>query len=645
MIAVLAVVLYHFGFPGLAGGFVGVDVFFVISGFLIGGILWRDFEANGRLNLSRFYIRRVKRLAPAYFAMAGATALAAWVILLPFEFREFGKSLIAATVYLSNILFYRGAGYFDIASELKPLLHTWSLSVEEQFYIVVPLMILLLKFSPRAVLGAMIVGFVASLVACVLITPHSQTATFYLFPFRAWELLAGVLLAVTGHRRGADWDIAPWASFAGLTMVLCGIALIQPGEGFPGWQATLPVLGTVLLLANGRNDNAVNRALSMRGPVFIGMISYSLYLWHWPVLILSTYWRGGYAGLYEAAAWMGLAFGLAILSWRFVERPVRELEGIRGRAVLIWLAIPTTAALAFGALAYIKDGLPGRFAPHVRPHIAASAAFLQDWSRCYRPAEGDFQGVEICPIGSEGAPKVLVWGDSHVRAFREGLNLAALEQGTPGWIIWHAGCAPLFDIDKRESYATRAQDAACRRDNDQIRKGLASLTGVSRVLLIGRWSYYAEGRGIGVDEDNTIALSGLGGSNNAQVLNRAIPPTVAELRRHFDEVHVLRQVPEVPGYDSRDAARDLAHGRRAAPFTVARADLTARIARSEAPWKGEEEAGSIRWIDTHETLCDGDTCGVIQNGESWYFDNNHINNIGAVQMRHLFAPLFQEGAS
>ena len=153
MIAVMGVVLYHFGLPGLPGGFTGVDVFFVISGFLIGGILWRNLDETGTISLARFYTRRVKRLAPAYFAMAATTALAAWFVFLPFEFREFGKELIATTTYLSNLLFWRGEGYFDIGAENKALLHTWSLAVEEQFYIVLPFLILVLRRWPRALSG------------------------------------------------------------------------------------------------------------------------------------------------------------------------------------------------------------------------------------------------------------------------------------------------------------------------------------------------------------------------------------------------------------------------------------------------------------------------------------------------------------
>lgn len=653
-IAVLSVVLYHFGLPGLGGGFVGVDVFFVLSGFLIGGILWRDYSATGRLSLARFYTRRVKRLAPAYFTVAAASALVSYLVLLPFEFREFGKSLIAATLYLSNVLFYQSAGYFDIASENKVLLHTWSLSVEEQFYVILPLAIVLLRKFRRALLALLVFGFAASLIANIVVTPHAQTAAFYLFPFRAWELLAGVLLAIWGETRRANWRVHAGLSWVGIAMIIGAILWIDPTRGFPGWQAIFPVFGTVLILANGRHNNPVNRALSLRIPVFIGMISYSLYLWHWPVLTLSTYWRDGYSGAIESAAWLGLAVVLSVLTWRFIERPMRHMDGPRGWRILVGLATPTIIMLAIGAAAYIKNGAPGRFAPNVRIHIDASADFLQDWSRCEIAPNGPFAGIEICPIGPDGPPRVLIWGDSHVRAFKEGLEQAAFETDTPGLLIWHAGCPPLFNIKKRESAATRAQDTKCHTDTAQIRKGVAQLESVERVLLIGRWAYYANGAGVGLDAHNTIELSGPHDENNAanaDIFAHATVATVAELLNYFKEVHVLRQAPEIPNYDSRNTARHLAHGRTSnaqnTKFSVSRTALPARTALSETPWRALAKNGVIKWIDPYPMMCSADKCGAIHDTklgiQGWYFDNNHITNAASRVLRGLFVP-FLTGA-
>lgn len=643
MIAVLAVVLYHFGVPGLSGGFAGVDVFFVISGYLIGGILWREQLERGRISLARFYIRRVKRLAPAFFAMAAVVSFVAWLVLLPFEFREYGKSLIAATVYLSNVLFFRGEGYFDIGADNKVLLHTWSLSVEEQFYIFLPLALLLLARWQGLFLGVLWTVFVLSLIACIWLTPLSQTATFYLFPFRAWELLAGVLLAIHTQAR-APMRGPGWISWAGLVLVVLSLLLIDAERGFPGWQAALPVLGTALLLANGRAQNAVNAALSMRPAVFFGKISYSLYLWHWPVFVLSSYWRDGYAGWHETLFWMALSVALATLSWRYVETPFRQIERPRGLKVLAALSVPSALALGFGALAYIKDGLPERFDGTTRAHIQASADFLQDFSRCYTPQSGAFEGVELCPIGPEGTPKVLIWGDSHVRAFKEGLELAAWEAETPALIIWHAGCAPLLGVAKQESYATAEEDAACTADKRILERDLPTLGAVRDVLLIGRWAYYSEGRGVGLDAENTIDLiDGTGRANDA-ILRDGFERTAAWLEAKIGAVHLLEQVPEIPLYDSRTAARLLAHGRASeseieASARVEEAAARARQAKAQASYAG------MKTINTWAPLCEREVCSALQGGASWYFDNNHITNSAAREMRGLFAPVFRGAGS
>lgn len=647
-IAVLSVVLYHFGVPGIPGGFVGVDIFFVISGFLIGGILWSDLRETGRIRLARFYLRRLRRLAPAYFAMAAATLVMGWLILLPFEFREFGKSLIAATVYLSNIHFYREAGYFDGVSEEKPLLHTWSLAVEEQFYIVLPFLLLaLVRWRPTL---PMILAALAalSLAACIWLTPRSPTAAFYLFPFRAWELLAGVLLAIAAQENKARYALHPALSWVGLALLLTSITLIR-AEGFPGWQAILPVAGTLLILMNGRDANPVNRALMHPLPVFIGLISYSLYLWHWPVFVLSFYWRDGYSGPVEAGAWLMLAFALAILSWRYIERPVRRLQG-GSRALVSGTALASLALLAVGLLLWRGDGLPTRFEPELRTHIAASGDFNQDWSRCTVPTTGPLAGVETCPIGPDGPPQLLIWGDSHLRAMKEGLETAAFAANRPALILWHAGCPPLFGVAKAETAATPAQDAACTRANQTIRSGIAQMDSLHTLLLVGRWSYYAEGKGVGLDARNRITLAPLPDSLLPQgpqhtLFNAGLTRTIVELSTHVPRIHILRQPPEVPEYDSRAVARALVHGRMGVDdttrLTVPRSMAEARAAHAEAPLMALDRSGAITLIDPWPRLCDASTCGVIQDGQALYFDNNHLTNRAAIALSDLFAPTFE----
>ena len=643
-IAVLSVVFYHFGVPGITGGFIGVDIFFVISGFLIGGLLWSEQDRSGRISLRHFYLRRFKRLAPAFFVMAMVVAAVGWKVLLPFEFREFGKSLIAATVYLSNVQFYREAGYFDAVADEKPLLHTWSLAVEEQFYLFLPLLILLMGRRQRLLSGGLQIMFLLSLFSCVVLTATNHTATFFLFPFRAWELLAGVLLAVWGFRTRSDWVIRPALSYAGMGLLFLAIFLVRPGPGFPGAWAVLPTLGTVLILLNGRDDNAVNRVLRAGPVVFIGLISYSLYLWHWPVAVFSKYLRESYSGPWESGGWMALSALLAVLSWRFVERPTRHARWLNFPLTMTAVAALSLVSLGIGGAVFKRDGFPDRFPADIRAHIDASGDFLQDWSRCEVPETGALAGVETCAIGPEGDPEVLFWGDSHLRALMDGIAAEAMRSGTPGLIVWHAGCPPVFGVSKRESAATPAQDADCSADNDRIRKALPGM-GLRNVVLIGRWSYYATGTGVGRDVEHEISLLPET-EPQADILRDLMRDTVREIGT-YARVHILRQIPEIPDYDSRLTARRLAHGRDEGvvpSFSVPLSEVENRQANSDPAIIAIAAETGAQLLDPRPYLCDRETCSVRAGDKVIYFDNNHLTNAGAAGVAPLFRPVLERGA-
>lgn len=637
-LAILPVLLFHFEIPGLPGGFVGVDIFFVISGFLIGGILWDELSETGRVSLSRFYQRRIRRLAPVYFAVIAACLALGWLIMLPFDFRALGKEIISSSVYLSNVYFFTEAGYFDSAAKEKILLHTWSLSVEEQFYIVLPLLLLALGRVRRSVPTVLAVLGVASLIACIAVTPLSQTATFYLFPFRAWELLAGVLLAIAGRERRLSWDVHPALSWVGLAAMAAGVTLLASDPSFPGWKALVPVAGATLVIANGKNANAVNRLLCTGPLVFIGLISYSLYLWHWPIVTFWGYYFGDLGPLWQRLALIALSIALATLSWRFIETPTRRAK-IPPLRLFAGAGLATGAALGLGGLIYLQDGLAGRFAPEVRTHIAATRDFIQDWRRCTVPSEGDFAGIEICPIGPVGDPRLLIWGDSHLRAFKEGLEQAAHEAEVPALVVWHAGCPPLFGLDKTETSATPVQNAACGAANRQIETLLDAPGRFDTVLLIGRWTYYTQGSGVGRDAHNRIGITASDGTEAPQdaLMQAAMARTVARLQETGRQVFVLRQVPEIFEYDSRVVARGLAHGRLtqddvAALASVPRAALAERTRAADRMLEGS----GAQQIDPWPLLCEADSCSAMAGGFAGYFDNNHITNTNARRLRGVF---------
>lgn len=652
-IAVLSVVLFHFGVPGLGGGFVGVDVFFVISGFLIGGHLWDELVKTGRIALGQFYLRRIRRLAPAFFAVVLISFAVGWVIMLPFEFRAFGKEVIAASVWLSNVLFYREAGYFDVGAENRVLLHTWSLSVEEQFYIFLPLCLLLLTFGLRArnrlILGFLTLIWLASLLACIWLTPTRPISTFYLFPYRAWEMLSGVLIAISLRYCQVPARWASPVSWLGLGLTCFSIIVVREA-GFPGWQAVLPVAGAVLLLwgTSTPGGSLVKQGLSHPGMVLVGMISYSLYLWHWPVLVLSKYWRGEYSGWVEALLWMCTTFALAYLSWRFVEQPVRRSKRVVPSILLSGAVSVGLATVALGWTIYRSDGLASRFPAELRTHITASGEFYNDWRRCSDVSEGALAGMNVCAIGPEGPPKVLLWGDSHMRAWMAGLEQAAHAAGTPAMLIWQGGCPPVFGIEKRETAGTPTKDRKCWSWNDQLRAALPALTSVERVLLIGRWAYYADGQGVGQDAHNKITLTAVAPLETAKIgqelFAQAFQATVRELRENGLEVFALRQVPEMQDYNSREVSRDMAHGRMTASeatdlLTLSLPRARQRSERADTVLRALASSEQIRLIDPWPGLC-AETCNGLYEGVSYYFDNNHITNSGARALSPILAPVF-----
>ena len=627
-IAVGGVVLYHFGVPGLSGGFTGVDVFLVISGYLIGSILWREFAVTGRVDLGRFFLRRLRRLAPAWIVLALVVFAVGYRILLPHDFRELGKALIAATLFAANIHFYRGTGYFDGAAEEKPLLHMWSLSLEEQFYLVLPVLLVLCARRPRLAASLIVGGGAASLAASLAMTWRNHDAAFFLFPFRAWELVAGVLLAIVALRVPAG-RLALAGSAAGLGLVLAGFVLIQPGEGFPGVAALVPVVGTLLLILCGQARNPVNALLAsapMRG---IGLISYSLYLWHWPVRSLAHFALGPDPGMLTTLALIGLSTGLAVVSWRFVERPFRDPARVGNAGLLAGATGGMAVLLVLGAWPFLAAGVPGRWSGAVLAHEAAARDFIQDWSRCSTPGAGPYAGVEICDLGPPGPPALVAWGDSHLRAIKEGLDTAAHEAGVPVRLIWRAGCPPLFGVGKTETAATPQQDAACRLANSRIEQAFRQ-DPPPALLLVGRWSYYAEGAGVGLDAHNRISLDA--------PYDAAVRTTLETLVAMGSRVWVLRQVPEIPAYSSLEIARAMARHEAVPParLVAPRAQAEQREAAGLAPFRAAQAAGLITLIDPWPLLCSATDCGVMADAQPLYFDNNHLTNTGARLLRALF---------
>ncbi|MBB5755156.1 acyltransferase family protein [Prosthecomicrobium pneumaticum] len=360
-VAVIPVVLFHAGFGVFSGGFVGVDVFFVISGYLITGLILEQLEA-GRFSIADFYERRARRILPALFLVVFVTAIFAWFILLPDELKGFGKSLIAVSFFVSNLLFgYEADFYFATAAELKPLLHTWSLAVEEQFYLFFPLvMIALWRFDRRRLPAALGLLAALSLGICLWRTMIDYEIDFFSGPTRAWELLAGALCVFAPRLPPRWWH--DLLALLGLGAIVAAVFLFDDHILFPSVYTLVPVLGTVLVLLFAREGRLVARLLSLPPLVAIGLISYSAYLWHQPLIAFYREWSFPYLNTTEQGGLVVATFILGAASWFLVERPFRNRAFLSRRVIFIASAIPTALFAALGGVLVLGDGFAGRFA-------------------------------------------------------------------------------------------------------------------------------------------------------------------------------------------------------------------------------------------------------------------------------------------
>ncbi len=657
-IAVLGVLLYHFGIAGFGGGFVGVDIFFVISGFLIGRSIIADMHSR-RYSLISFYERRLRRLFPAFFVVALVSVpLFAW-LLLPPDLRSFGRSLVAAVFYVSNIAFYKESGYFDTGAINKPLLHTWSLSVEEQFYLVFPLLVwLAMRLRPRALPWVSAAVVILSLAVAQFALKRDASAVFYLFPYRAWELMLGVCLTLFVDRYAATLRFRAPLAMLGLALCLVPLFLYDHGTPFPGLAAAPPCIGAALLILTGsQGDSLANRLLATPLPRCIGLISYSLYLWHWPVFVALNYSFGGDLPSGLAVGGVLLSILLATLSWRFVEQPVRRKDFLGRGSLFAGVALLSGVLAAAGFALYRTDGLPGRFAGPNAALVKAADDFLQYGGTCVEKDNPALPGLAHCRLGAaNAAPTVLVWADSHGRAYRDGIDAIAKEMGKSVLLVWAGGCPPLQDVGKDELVSSEAVDAECRQQNDRLLRDLPRLSTIRTVILIGRWSYYTQGAGLGRDADNRIALSGPDGrtvSNRAaqqQLFVDGLVRTVRNLRASGRDVFVLEQTPEIPQSSARVIAQQVVSGHigleaaRARYTIVPRHEVEARQAAAQQALGELEQAGAIRVLHTHRYFCTESRCSSWAGDAPALFDNNHVTVATSIRLREVFRPALAEAA-
>ncbi|MDQ6925823.1 MAG: acyltransferase, partial [Candidatus Eremiobacteraeota bacterium] len=443
-VAVLAVVCYHAGLVGWSGGFIGVDVFFVISGYLITGLLVKELERTGRVNLREFFARRIRRLLPASLVVLGATVAAASLLLSPGERVTVARTARATAAYASNLYFLVNASdYFASANDLNPLLHTWSLAVEEQFYLIWPLLLLAAfrgQHRRRALAGLIAMVSVVSLAACVIYTRRNVSWAFFGTPFRAWEFGAGALVSLVPATLNVSASVRRSFGVLGTVAIAGSVVLFTRATPFPGVAAMLPVAGTTAVLWAGSNPTPrATRWLQIPPLTAIGRLSYSWYLWHWPVLVFgAVIWpEPSAAGRIALAAF---SLGLATVSYVAVEQPIRLNRRVSARPRLtIVLAAASSVVWVVGASALRSAALRDAQAPAQRAIADAERIPGVYAAHCINDY-GDAT-IHACSSGDpQGRPTVVLFGDSHAAQWAAALDVEARRRGWRLVLLLKSSC-------------------------------------------------------------------------------------------------------------------------------------------------------------------------------------------------------------
>lgn len=617
-VAVLSVVFCHAGFS-FTGGYVGVDVFFVISGYLITGIILRERDQE-TFSFLGFWERRVRRILPPLVVVTTATLVAGWFLLIPREYLSLGKSVVGLAALSSNVWFSRESGYFAPDAGEKPLLHTWSLAVEEQFYLLFPLLLILVSGSRRPGRAFVPIALIAaaSLAASTVGVVERPSATFYLLPARAWELLAGSLLAIrspgplmaTSMRREA-------ASALGLFLILGPCFFYGEETPFPGPAALPPVLGAALLILAGGSTGRLpwaSRLLTSRPMVAIGTISYSLYLWHWPLFAYSRAVFDAPPTPIIRSLFIVASLTLAYASWRFVEVPCRERRLLAtGRQASAFAASAFVGMLGVGLAICANQGFEGRISRQAR--VYASTGLLDP--SFLKELEAEDVPVRLIRLGGAAtAPEVLVWGDSHAMAVLRAFDAICRDAGTAGRAATHSSTAPVLGHVGRSRNGINERAAAF---NAAVADYVVKSGTIRSVVLVARWEFYFK------DRDFPAALAA----------------TVDVLAAAGVDVYFMKDVPFYEFSVPEAAIRYDMLGWDDSRLTMTLADFEASHRFYDAFLPGLEQKG-VEVLDPIPFIYPrGAAFGLrpFDAGGSFYRDAHHLSTYGALALKPLFAPL------
>jgi len=629
-IAIVPVVLYHADVPWFGGGFVGVDVFYVISGYLITRIIVDELDATGSFSFVNFYERRARRIFPPLFVMMAVASIIAAFVLLPTALENFGKSVMAASLFSANFFFWKTSGYFGPAADRLPLLHTWSLAVEEQFYIIFPLFLVLVRrWSAKAVLPAIALGAAASFAANCYVAQRYPLSAFYLAPFRAWELALGSLITLGAFPAVTHGAARAGLASLGLGMIAFAILRYTSATPYPGIAAFLPCAGAALLIHTGQSGpSPIRTLLSARLMVGLGLISYSLYLWHWPLIVFAKYASLHALSIAATSSLLAASVVLAVISWRYVEMPIRRRAVFPNRPRLFAAAAYSTVALvAFGAVCTMDGGLPWRVPADVLALDRAGHDENFDVLDCHDMMAAAIRADRLCRIGDASAPgSWMVWGDSDAWALKPAIDKWMRENGEAGWISTRGGCAPLLGVE-------RPVWEPCKEPNDATLDFIGRHT-VDRVLFAAAWSGYPS---LALRDEKSTGISA---EETRRVLNDAVDSTFATLAARNVKIYLFDTIPgakmNVP--DTLGRAQYF-HEKIDIRFSIE--EFQSRNQFFDAAFRRNSRYIAGRFSPA-KTICATGTCEVLTaGGVPLYSDANHPSS-GAAD---VFVAILRDGYS
>ena len=644
-LAIAPIVLFHAGFSTFSGGFVGVDIFFVISGYLITSIIAGEVD-EGRFDLWRFYERRIRRIFPALVAMLLASSLAAWWLLFPLDLQAYGESVVASTGFFANISFWRQSGYFDTQSDLKPLLHTWSLAVEEQFYLFFPLLLLACHRWAVGRRGLVWALLGASFALSLYGVNHWRDGAFYLIPTRAWELLMGSVLALRAAPMLRSHALREGLAVLGLALIGAAIFAYDSQTPFPGLAALPPCLGSALIIWTGQSGQPtlVARLLTLRGFVVLGLMSYSLYLWHWPVIVFSHHWALEAPTLASKAALVLASLACAYASWRWIEGPTRRLGGrVSQPMVFASAGLAALALFGLGGL-FWRDGFVTRYPLPLQKLLVEHEAQTKGFRGLMQTARGQ-RAPGLPPSGfvtgdPAQPPQIAVWGDSHVGAILDGLTQAASPQTPPRFSVFAlGGCRPIAGVFLADDFPSDN----CKNHNDNV---LAYLKAgpEAKVILVSRWpvSIFGDVRAAGRGAmPGTIARTPGASLPEAEAMalfSEALGRTIDMLEAAGKQVILIDSIIDLPYGAPHMAFKRLLRDPAASQMSWDVTPYQERFSVTEGLLAGLQKTRAFQLIRPRDALCEGWRCIFFRNGRLLYTDHIHLSHDGALAL----APLLRE---